>query len=142
MARRHRSGRNCPSSNELRVDCGAPSPAKSIAIEFHCDAVQCDGALDSFGGEWHQPALMCKTEHEKITCDRVAEQTGGEIGRIQKFDILLAGRFGDAPLHLVAGEYEVGVASEIACDGLVTVDDCSALTELQLRQSILARRDN
>src|SRR5215470_20167538 len=128
MARRHSSVRNCPSSNELQVDCGTPSPAKSVAIEFHCYAVQSDGALDGFGREWHQPALVGKTQHEEITRDRVAEQTGGEIGRIEKFDVLLAGRFGDASLHFVAGEYEVGVASEIACDRLVTVDDCSALT--------------
>src|SRR6516164_1410410 len=132
MAQRHGSGPNCPSSNELWVDRGAPSPAKRVKVEFHYDAVQSDGALDGFGREWHQPALVGKTQHEEITRDRVAEQTGGEIGRIEKFDVLLAGRFGDAPLHFVAGEYEVGVASEIACDRLVTVDDCSALTELQL----------
>src|SRR6516162_6341516 len=142
MARRHSSVRNCPSSNELQVDCGTPSPAKSVAIEFHCYAVQCDGVLDGFGREWHQPALVGKTQHEEITRDRIAKQTGGEIGRIEKFNIILAGRFGDALPHLSGRKCQIGVPGELASDRLVTIDDSAAMTKLQLRQGILARRYN
>ena len=89
--------------NEVRIDCGAPSPAKSAEVEFDCYTVQCDGAFDRFGRERNQTALISKTQHEKIACDRVAEQTGSEVGGIEKFDVILAGCLANAPLHRLAG---------------------------------------
>ena len=64
------------------------------------------------------------------------------MGRIEEFRVVWAGRFGDAPLHLSCWKLKVGVAGKLADDRLVAINDCPAVTVLQLRESIGARRNN
>ena len=82
------------------------------------------------------------TEHEEIARDRIAEKAGGDAGRVEKLGVLRARRIGNASLQLAAGEHEIGVAGELAGDGLVAVDNRATVAGLQLRQRIAACRDH
>src|SRR5262249_48006297 len=120
----------------------APSPAKRGQVEVHSDAIQGYRLLDGGGRDRHESALIGVTQYEQIAGDRIAEQAGREMGCIEKFRVVWAGRFGDALLHLAGRKFLVGVAGKLADNRLVVIDDRPALTRLQLRQGIGARRNN
>src|ERR1700730_9794118 len=128
--------------DEHWIDRGPSPPAKGAPVEFDRHAVQRDSALDRLSRERHQSPLVRVTEHEKIARDRIAEEAGGDTGRVEKLGVLRTSRIGNASPQLAAVEHEIGVAGELAGDGLVAVDDCATVAGLQLRQRIAACRDH
>jgi hypothetical protein len=114
------------------IDGSAPSPTKGALVEFDGDAVQFDRPLESVGGQRNRSALIGKAEHEKIARDRISEEAAGNAGGVDEFGIICSGRLGNAALQFSAGKCEIGVSCEVAGDGLVAVDDRSAVGGLQL----------
>ncbi len=124
------------------VGGGAAAPAEGGEVHRHSGAVQLDGALDRLMGEGDQALLIGVAQDEHVGGDRIAHQRRGDAGRVEELDRIGAGRGFDRELQGVGREGEVGMAGELAGDGLVRVDDGARDAGLEARQRVGAGADD
>ena len=86
--------------------------------------------------------MISIAEHKQIAGNRIAEEPRRKPSRVEKLGIFGSCRFGDAALHRIGREQQIGVAGEIAGDRFVAVDDRVAVSGFELCQGVGARRNH
>jgi hypothetical protein len=91
---------------------GVPPPQEGLAVERYRDTVELDRALDRITRQRYQPALEGIAEQQQVGGNRIAEQRGGNRGRIDEGGLVRANLLADPGLHRLGREHRIGIARE------------------------------
>ncbi len=117
-----------------QVDRRQPAPREGGLVHLHRGAVELDRAHQRFQRQRHQPALPGVAEHEQVAADRVAEQRGRDMGRVDLRRRRAAERGADGGDDVARGELHVGARGERARHRLVGVEHDLGAAGADLRQ--------
>ena len=107
----------------VHIHRGLAAPGEGVLVQRDRDSVHLNRLLDRGGPDRNQPELIGITQHEQVGGDRIAEQPRRQPGRVDEPDLGLARRVHQPVGQLVAREFQIRVAGEMASDLLMRVDD-------------------
>ncbi|MNI03962.1 hypothetical protein D3C73_568750 [compost metagenome] len=124
----------CRLLHGLRVDNRQPAPGEGLLVHRHGGAVEFDGAHQRLERQRHQALLPGVAEDEQVGGDRIAEQCGGQLGRVQQQRLFATQGHAHAGDDVGGGELHVRACCERARHRFIGVEYHLRTAGTHLRQ--------
>ena len=125
------------------TSCAAQRPLERLLVGVDRDGIQFDRAQQRFVRERNPALLPGEAQHERVGVDRITHDGGGKRIRVDKGSIRIrADRITKFASKTCAAKLPIRIAHEVRGRRLRRIDHGTRLAGLDLRQCLVAGRDN